>query len=74
MEVKEVVRLKDGRDVTVNLSETEAAYVFSVGFNYLLAEGAVALGAIGGDEMIGTEEAKEIVQQAHKESKKATKQ
>lgn len=52
MEVKEIVQLEDGREVTVNLTEEEHTYLLSVGINQAIVAGILALGQVDGDEVI----------------------
>lgn len=53
MDVKEVVKLEDGREIVVNLTEEEHTYLLSLGVNQAVAAGILALGQIDGDEVIG---------------------
>lgn len=52
MVVKEVVRLQDGRDIVINLSEEENNYLLSYAINNLIKDGALTIG--NAEERIGT--------------------
>jgi hypothetical protein len=57
MVVKEAVKLDDGRELTIGLSEEEHTYLLSYAVNHLIAQGVMVLGQVDGPEVIGTEEA-----------------
>lgn len=72
MEVSELVKLKNGRKVTMTMTEHEHREIFAAGVNFLLQKGWLVLGSK--DEAIGTESAIKEVEKAIDDSEEATKQ
>jgi hypothetical protein len=53
MQVKEIVKVADGRQIVLNLNDEEHTYLLSLGVNYAIAKGMLTLGVVEGTEVIG---------------------